>query len=145
MQRSTNIQLKLICAKDTYMVRHPVLRKGLPIETCSFDRDDDSKTMHLGANVNNKLVGVLTILRNTSDAQLRGMAVLPEMQKQGIGHQLILEAERHVKKMGLSLLWMNARLAAIPFYERCGYQKQGHIFNLPYGGDHYKMIKHLCV
>lgn len=144
MQRATNIQLKPICTKDTYMVRHPVLRNGLPIETCAFDRDEDNDTLHLGAYTDKKLIGVLTLLPNASDVQLRGMAVLPEMQKLGIGYQLILEAEKRVIQMGISLLWMNARLIAVPFYERCGYQKQGGKFRLPYGGDHYKMIKQLC-
>jgi len=144
LQRATNIQLKPICTKDTYMVRHPVLRNGLPIETCAFDRDEDNDTLHLGAYIDKKLIGVLTLLPNASDVQLRGMAVLPEMQKLGIGYQLILEAEKRVIQMGISLLWMNARLIAVPFYERCGYQKQGEKFRLPYSGDHYKMIKHLC-
>ena len=144
MQRATNIQLKPICTKDTYMVRHPVLRNGLPIETCAFDRDEDNDTLHLGAYTDKKLIGVLTLLPNASDVQLRGMAVLPEMQKLGIGYQLILEAEKRVIQMGISLLWMNARLIAVPFYEHCGYQKQGVKFRLPYGGDHYKMIKQLC-
>lgn len=144
LQRTTNIQLKPICTKDTYVVRHPVLRSGLAVESCAFDRDDDTNTLHLGAFVCEKLVGVLTLLPNATDVQLRGMAVLPEMQKLGIGFQLILEAEKCVMSMGISLLWMNARLVAIPFYERCGYQKLGDKFRLPFGGEHYKMIKNLC-
>ena len=89
-------------------------------------------------------IGVLTLLPNATDVQLRGMAVLPEMQKLGIGFQLILEAEKCVMSMGISLLWMNARLVAIPFYERCSYQKLGDKFRLPFGGELYKMIKNLC-
>ena len=126
------------------MVRHAVLRNGLPLKTCAFDRDEDIDTLHIGAYANKKLVGVLTLLPNATDVQLRGMAVLPEMQKLGIGFQLILEAEKCVMSMGISLLWMNARLVAIPSYERCGYQKLGDKFRLPFGGEHYKMIKNLC-
>jgi ribosomal-protein-alanine N-acetyltransferase len=141
LQRTTNIQLKLICAKETYAVRHPVLRSGLPIETCAFDRDDDEKTVHIGSFLNEKLVGVLTLLANETDVQLRGMAVLSELQGKGIGRLLVAEAEKCVRDMGISTLWMNARLVAVPFYEACGYQKQGETFELPFGGTHYKMTK----
>ncbi|NCG04798.1 MAG: GNAT family N-acetyltransferase [Bacteroidetes bacterium] len=145
MHRVTNLRLKPIRTSDTYVVRHPVLRNGLPIESCVFDRDDDSNTLHLGAYMGEKLVGVLTLLPNKANVQLRGMAVLHEMQKKGIGYQLILEAENRIKNMRISLLWLNARLLAVPFYERFGYQKQGEMFNLYHGGNHYKMTKKLCV
>ena len=143
MQQTTNIQLKPVRTKDTYTVRHPVLRNGLPIESCAFDRDDDKNTLHLGSFINEELVGVLTLLPNETDVQLRGMAVLPELQGKGIGRLLVAEAEKCVRNMDMSTLWMNARLVAVPFYEACGYQKQGETFELPFGGTHYKMTKYL--
>lgn len=127
----------------TYAVRHPVLRSGLPIESCAFDRDDDENTVHFGSFINKELVGVLTLLANINDVQLRGMAVLPELQGKGIGMLLVAEAEKCVRDMDMSTLWMNARLDAVPFYETCGYQKQGETFELPFGGTHYKMTKYL--
>lgn len=84
MHRVTNLQLKPIRTSDTYVVRHPVLRNGLPLESCVFYRDDDSNTLHLGAYMGEKLVGVLTLLPNKANVQLRGMAVLHEMQKKGL-------------------------------------------------------------
>jgi GNAT superfamily N-acetyltransferase len=144
LQKNTKIQFKLINAKDTYVVRHPILRKGLPLESCAFDRDEDSKTIHLGAYLENKAVGVLTLLQNNKDVQLRGMAVLTNHQGQGIGKQLLAKAEAIVIDLDHNSVWMNARLIAIPFYASCGYQKQGDIFKLTYGGDHFKMTKNLC-
>lgn len=143
MQRTTNIQLKHIQAAETHAVRHPVLRKGLPKSSCVFDRDTHSETCHLGAFVDNKLVGVLTLLPNSTDVQLRGMAVLERYQANGIGRQLVAYAEKQVRSWGIDFMWMNARLIAIPFYQKCGYQKEGASFVLPYGGEHYKMIKTL--
>lgn len=144
MQQTTNIQLKPICAKDTYAVRHPVLRKGLPAHTCAFDFDDAPNTLHLGAFANDALVGVLSLLQKPQSVQLRGMAVLESFQGKGIGKQLIAHAENQVRQYSICTLWMNARLVAIPFYETFGYLKQGNPFELPYGGTHYKMTKHLC-
>ena len=100
--------------------------------------------MHLGAFANDSLVGVLTLISKKQSVQLRGMAVLEKFQGQGIGKQLIAHAEKVVRQQNIRNLWMNARLIAVPFYEACGYQKQGETFELPYGGTHYKMIKNLC-
>ena len=125
-------------------MRHPVLRNGLPLESCAFDVDDEPNTLHLGAFIDNTLVGVLTLLPKPESVQLRGMAVLEHVQGQGIGKQLIAHAEQHVRQQNICTVWMNARLIAVPFYEACGYQKQGETFELPYGGTHYNMIKHLC-
>lgn len=125
-------------------MRHPVLRNGLRLESCAFDRDEDSKTIHLGAYLENKAIGVLTLLPNRKDVQLRGMAVLTHHQGQGIGKQLLAKAEALVIDLEHNSVWMNARLIAIPFYASCGYKKQGDMFRLPYGGDHFKMTKNLC-
>ena len=125
-------------------MRQPVLRKGLPLNTCAFDFDDAPNTLHLGAFANDILVGVLTLLNKTENVQLRGMAVLEAFQGQGIGKLLVAHAENQVRQQNICNLWMNARLIAVPFYEACGYQKQGETFELPYGGTHYKMTKHLC-
>ncbi|MGB0255571.1 MAG: GNAT family N-acetyltransferase [Flavobacteriaceae bacterium] len=144
MQQTTNIQLKAICTKDTYAVRHPVLRNGLPLESCAFDFDDEPNTLHFGAFANETLVGVLTLLPKPESVQLRGMAVLEYFQGQGIGKQLVAHAEQYVRQQHICTVWLNARLIAVPFYEACGYQKQGETFELPYGGTHYNMIKQLC-
>jgi GNAT superfamily N-acetyltransferase len=98
----------------------------------------------LGAYLENKAIGVLTLLTNNKDVQLRGMAVLETFQGKGIGKQLIAHAENLIQGQNICSLWMNARRIAIPFYERCGYRKQGDAFELPYGGTHFKMIKNLC-
>lgn len=144
MQIATNIQLKEIDTTATYTVRHPVLRNGLPIESCAFDFDDAPSTMHLGAFENDRLIGVLTLIFKTQSVQLRGMAVLEQFQGQGVGKQLIVHAENYVKRQNIQTIWMNARRIAVPFYKACGYKKQGESFELAHGGTHWKMIKNLC-
>jgi GNAT superfamily N-acetyltransferase len=144
MDQTTNIQFKQLSTEETYPVRHAVLRSGLPISSCAFDRDDAPATVHLGAFADDTLTSVLTLLSNKTDVQLRGMAVLERFRGQNIGKQLVTHAENWVRRQNICVLWMNARLIAVPFYEACGYQKQGGTFELPYGGTHYKMTKHLC-
>ena len=60
--------LKLISAKETYPVRHPVLRKGMPIESCAFDGDELKTTVHLGLFFEHHLIGVVSLLKKTNES-----------------------------------------------------------------------------
>lgn len=40
--------IREITAKETFIVRHLILRQGKTIETCAFDGDDFSTTTHFG-------------------------------------------------------------------------------------------------
>ena len=53
--------IKEILAEETHCVRHPILRQGRPIEDCIFTADQEATTVHLGAYLDDKLVGVLSI------------------------------------------------------------------------------------
>ena len=105
MEIIANLQYKVIDAKKTYEVRHPVLRKNLPLSTCYMELDDDVSTIHLGGFIKKKMVAVLSILINpkysnyqTPNAQVRGMAVLNKYQSKGIGINMFTEAEKKINK-----------------------------------------------
>ncbi|WP_227871652.1 hypothetical protein [Flavobacterium kingsejongi] len=40
--------IKKITSEATYAVRQPVLRAGMPLESCIFDGDDLNTTEHFG-------------------------------------------------------------------------------------------------
>jgi len=114
-----------------------------------FDGDLDNSAVHLGAFLNNDLVGIATYVKNSHSAfkvenqyQLRGMAVLPEVQKMHIGQQLLQWGESYLKdhhKTGL--IWCNARDSAINFYKRNKYQTYGDFFDIPNVCTHIVMFK----
>lgn len=142
------IEIKGITSGETFMVRHPVLRQGKPVDSCKFDEDDLPTTFHLGAFYNDKLVGVVTILKKDKKSfdkknqfQLRGMAVLQEYQGQGIGAVLVKQSEDRVIEQKGSLIWLNARQVAVNFYERLGYKISSDKFEIPLIGVHYTMTK----
>lgn len=142
------IEIKGITSGETFMVRHPVLRQGKPVDSCKFDEDDLPTTFHLGAFYNDKLVGVVTILKKDKNTfvkknqfQLRGMAVLQEYQGQGIGAVLVKQSEDRVIEQKGSLIWLNARQVAVNFYERLGYKISSDKFEIPLIGVHYTMTK----
>lgn len=142
------MEVKQIDSKDTYPVRLAVLRQGLSIETCHFEGDNDELTFHLGAFVKDKLASVASFYFETHNNfmeqyqfQLRGMATLEEFQKQGLSAALLQTAFPIIKRNYVKLLWCNARVGAVGFYEKMGFEKDSKEFEIEGVGPHILMHK----
>jgi len=143
------LTIEKIPSKDTYAIRHPVLRKGRPLEDCILEHDDDPDTFHLGLKIDNELLGVVTYIKKDypelkgNQYQLRGMALLKSCQKKGFGNLLIEKGEEILKNKKANLVWCNAREIAVKFYKKNGFKKIGKPFVIPKIGLHYVMHKSL--
>ncbi len=141
--------LKNISSTETYAVRHPVLRQGKPIETCSFEGDLHPESFHLGVYANNRLVGVASYLKNNhadflgEQYQLRGMAVLPEFQQNGFGEMLFKAGENQLKENKANILWFNAREIAKNFYLKQNCKVIGQPYEIKGVGMHFLMVKEI--
>ena len=146
---NTNYVLKEIQAGETWAVRHPVLRKGRPLEDVYMEADEKASTFHLGIFYKNQIVGVASFMEDTHpnfsghQSRLRGMAVLPEYRKKGLAELLLLKGEQLLKEKGRTLLWFNARIVALNFYKTLGYITVGEEFDIPKVGQHFVMKKEL--
>jgi GNAT superfamily N-acetyltransferase len=132
-------------------LRHRILREGLPIETAHFDGDQDPKTWHLAAfivgndgGLANGPVSCASFMPNMFGDmlgwQLRGMATDPSHRGTGIGSFLIQFAHERLARQGMRFFWCNARVPAIKFYEKHGWQCVSEIFEIPTAGTHRKMV-----
>lgn len=143
------MDVKQIDFKDTYPIRHQMLRPGKPVETCHFDGDDDDLSFHLGAFIDDKLASVASFylkahpeIKNAEyQYQLRGMATLPEYQHQGLSRALLKAAFPIIQNNHVNLLWCNARVEASGFYQKVGFEKVSEEFLIPDVGPHYLMAK----
>jgi len=142
--------IKDIPALETFSVRQSVLRPGKSIESCHFEGDNLESTKHFGLFSNEKLAGIASLfehptpfLKEKSQFQLRGMAVLPEFQKQGLGEALVKHAENDALERGGKIIWFNAREIAVAFYKKLGYEIIGEPFDIADIGKHYVMYKKL--
>ncbi len=142
--------IRKISAQETFAVRHPVLRKGKPIESCSFEGDDLLTTSHFGLYENNQIEGVISVFEKNNplfedkhQVQIRGMAVLKNNQGKGFGRLLVIHIERVLKAQNTTLIWFNARKNAVGFYQKLGYEIIGHSFEIPGVGIHFVMWKKL--
>lgn len=150
MSKSTvsTIVPRLISAEETYNVRHKVLRKGKPITSCHLPGDHLKTTIHVGGYLNDELVTIASFFDATIEQyefansyQLRGMAVLEQYHGCGYGQQLLQFGEQLIQQKKVETIWMNARVVAIGFYKKLGYQTIGTVFEVPEVGEHYVMFK----
>lgn len=147
--KNPHYKLRTITARETWPVRHPVLRKGRPLEDVYMEADEKESTFHLGIYYKEKIVGVASFMEDTYpkfkgvQSRLRGMAVLPEYRKKGLAELLLKKGEELLIEKGRTLLWFNARIVALNFYKNLGYKTMGEVFEIPLVGQHYVMKKEL--
>jgi hypothetical protein len=75
--------------------------------------------------------------------QLRGMATNTEHQGKGFGRILLTGAEKILIDLSpIRLLWCNARVKAVPFYQKLGWEIISDVFEKT-AGPHRQMKKKL--
>ncbi len=139
------IEIKRIKAEETYDIRKEVLRKNIDLPH-TFVGDMDKDTFHLGLFIDQKIVGVVSFMKSTNKVikgeqyQLRGMATLNDFQGKGYGKELTLHGIDILKKKQIDDLWCNARVSALDFYKKMGFQIIGKEFEVPKIGGHFVMF-----
>mgnify|MGYP006138015691 FL=1 len=141
--------IQLSSSQTTYEVRHPVLRKGKPVESCRFENDDHPESIHLCAKKKDIIIGVLSALPNNcpdfplkKSYQLRGIAINHRFQRMGIGSLLVQKVEQQIRlNKSIEYIWLNARVKTKNFYLNLEYLPVGKIFNIIDIGMHQRYIK----
>jgi GNAT superfamily N-acetyltransferase len=141
-----NIEIRSIRADETRVLRHDVLRPSQAPEELIFSGDHAVDSLHLGAFLADELVGVASVSRERcpgddrfSAWRLQGMAVVPKIQGQGHGRQLLERCLQHVAERGGALLWCEGRTSVAGFYRALGFELYGEEFVKPISGPHYIM------
>jgi len=103
--------------------------------------DRDHSCLHVLALKDDEPVGTgrIDIEKN---GKIGRVAVLKEYRGQNIGSQLMAALEELARQNGLSSVWFNAQVPAIPFYQKLGYTVVGEEF-MEAGIPHKMMRKHL--
>jgi GNAT superfamily N-acetyltransferase len=148
---ATPIVIQQVGVDKIFALRHKILRAGLPLESARFEGDEAETTLHFAAyssGAEGRLVGCLSFMLNSWEQQpawqLRGMAVDAPHQRRGVGRELIARAEEALARQGRTpLLWCNARVPAVGFYQKLGWTVVSAVFEIPTAGPHVKMTKRL--
>jgi GNAT superfamily N-acetyltransferase len=125
-------------------LRHAELRAGLPFGAARFDGDDEPETLHVAAIDDDAVVGCASFMRRPYEGraayQLRGMATRADRRGTGVG-AAVLRFGVGALRGDTALLWCNARVAAVPFYERQGWTVVSDVFDIPTAGPHHVMTR----
>lgn len=73
--------------------------------------------------------------------RLRAMATHPDYSGKGCGRMLLTHAEQVLREMEVEVLWCDARLGAIGFYESLGFSSIDEVYEVPKIGPHKFMWK----
>jgi GNAT superfamily N-acetyltransferase len=143
---SKTIEVRAITAAETLPLRQAVLRPDRPVAAAQFPGDDAPTTKHFGAFRDGRLLGIASLFRaempeqpGLGAFQLRGMATAPEVRGQGFGRALILMCLAFARDHRAQFFWFNARIGAVGFYRKLGFEVIGEEFEIPDVGPHFRM------
>jgi|LakMenE18May11ns_1017448.scaffolds.fasta_scaffold9958432_13 GNAT superfamily N-acetyltransferase len=135
-----------ITAEETHPLRLLVLRPGGTLDDCHWPIDQATDAFHLAVERDGKRICIASFqpalhpaLPGERSWQLRGMATHPVHRGIGAGRLLVEQALEELRGLHADILWCNARLLALPFYERLGFSTIGPSFEIPGIGTHYVM------
>jgi GNAT superfamily N-acetyltransferase len=126
-----SIEVRRATGDEIRELRLSVLRPDAARVPSAYDLDPE--TVHIGAFDGDEVVGCASVFPDPYDGEplawrLRGMAVDPTRQGQGIG-RLVLDASVAVaEQAGARMLWANGRVTAMAFYQRLGWTAVGDVF-----------------
>lgn len=153
--------VRRVPASVVHPVRTKVLRPGWPPASAVYaDVDDRPGTVHVAAFDGDAVAAVGTAFAEAPPSavraelpaaayapgaawRLRGMASTGAARGRGFGRAVLDEVVAAAREAGATVLWCNARLGAVPFYERQGLATAGAEFDIPEIGPHYVMWRAL--
>lgn len=146
----SNHIIRPITAAEVRPLRQRVLRPHKTLEELVYPGDDHPLALHAGAFQDGTLVGIATVAPESCPVdpqavgwRLRGMAILPQVQRQGYGAALIAACAAHIVTNRGELIWCHGRVSALPFYQSLGFASHGEEFLIPVTGPHYLLWKRL--
>jgi predicted GNAT family N-acyltransferase len=144
------VEINKVGAEKIRPLRHSELRKGQDFSTTSYLKDYEEGTFHMACIADDQIVTCATFYAQTSMKvksnnayRLRGMATDSQFQRKGYARNLMLASFKELKKRDCDMVWCNARLVAVNFYESLGFKITGDLFNIEAIGPHYYMYKEI--
>ena len=133
-------------AAVTRPLRQRVLRPHETLAQLTLPGDDEPDSGHFAVFEGDEVVATGSVRREPPPWpidgpawRLRGMATAEDRRRRGMGSAVLATVIAHVRGHGGGLLWCNARLPAVPFYRRSGFETRGDSWEDPQIGPHIAM------
>jgi GNAT superfamily N-acetyltransferase len=142
------IVVERVDASRTHDLRRRVLRHDDPDANVVWVGDDADDTVHLVALVGRRIAAISTWMvapcpeaPTVRAVQVRGMATDPADTGRGLGALLLDAGRRHAAAVGADIIWANARVSALGFYEDNGFDAVGPVFTTPDTGLPHRLVR----
>jgi predicted GNAT family N-acyltransferase len=115
---------------DELELRYRVLREPLGHMRADVPFPFEHESLHLIAlNDDGSVVGCVLFHPETPESgRLFQMAVVPALQRTGLGRRMVSALENELGRRGVAEVHLHARENVVPFYERLGYSAFGEPF-----------------
>lgn len=136
----------------TYALRHGVLRPHQEVAEMGVAGEEGPTAATVGAVTAEGAVvstgcvvegpppgGLAGVVPAGRPFRLRAMATRPDARRSGVGAAVLAALVDHVAAEDGAVLWCNARLGAVPFYEQAGFVRHGEVWEEPMIGPHVVM------
>ena len=134
----------IISAEQTHHLRHKVLWPHIATEEeCVIDIDHSDGAIHLATMDQDRIVSIGSLFKTNSSKvdfkkqyRLRAMATDPDYRKHGCGKILLTKALDILSSQDIEVLWCDARIAAVGFYTKLGFEVIDEVYDVPRIGPH---------
>lgn len=124
-------------------LRQRILRAPLGLDIRDEDLEEEADQVIFVAEAAGMVAGCLLLQHvDAATFKLRQMAVDTAGQGKGIGARLVAVAEQYARSQGKTRMILHARITAVPFYRKSGYEIRGGTF-MEVGIPHVLMEKPL--
>ena len=114
------LTIKNIQASETWDLRHRVMAPNRPFDSIKLPKDEEG--LHFGLFEEEKLISVISLFIENDMAQFRKFATEISEQNKGYGSILLNHIIEESNKNNIKNLWCNARMTALGFYEKFGFE-----------------------
>ena len=114
------LEIKEIKPSETSDLRHRILSPNKSVNLIILAEDDAGQ--HFGLFQSEKIVSVISLFVENDNAQFRKFATETTEQHKGYGSILLNYIIEESVKNNVKNLWCNARLTALRFYEKFGFE-----------------------
>lgn len=130
--------------REMLILRDDMLRKPIGLKHSEADLQKEPGYRHFGLVQDGVMIACLMVVPHAAErVQIRQMAVLDELQRNGYGRMIMTHVEDLLRKEGqVRHIFLNARHTAVGFYQKLGYRGTGGEFT-EVGIPHLRMEKFL--
>lgn len=134
--------------EDVFELIYDVLYREYDVdyENINWRAREDGGRFLICYDEDRRPVGALRLMPpkdNPAHRQFRQMVVLPHLQGNGVGKNLILEGEKILAEEGVEAIWLEARCHAYGFYDRLGYCPRSEEFTGRYAKIPHRRVEKL--